>query len=130
MPVGETAAAAAMAWARTCTSRSASSALSTPAMAPAASSPTLCPAAASALRAIWPSPPNVASAAASAGRHQQRLGDRGIPDLVGVGCAAAAREITSGQARPMGQAVGDPGHVQPRGEKPGSLGTLPRRDDN
>ena len=48
IPVGSAAAASAMARPRTAVRRSASSAVSTPAMTPAASSPTLCPAAASA----------------------------------------------------------------------------------
>ena len=59
IPVGSTAAAAAMAFPRTPTRRSASSAASTPAMTPAASSPTLCPAAASP-----GSPPSAADPAA------------------------------------------------------------------
>src|ERR1019366_8978492 len=65
IPVGSAAEASAIAVARTRTSRSASSALITPAMTPAASSPTLCPAVASAGRSLA-SPPARAPAATRA----------------------------------------------------------------
>ena len=74
IPVGSAAAAWAMAWPRTRTRRTASSADSVPAIAPAASSPTLCPAvaptpaasAASASSSAWSAPPSSSAAAVTA----------------------------------------------------------------
>src|SRR5262249_51634226 len=63
-------------------------------------------------------------------RDQQRLGHGGIPDVVSPGHGAGRDEVTSGEIGPGGQAVGETREFQPRGEEPGSLGTLSRRGED
>ena len=86
MPVGASAQAAAISAPRRAANATASAGVSAPATAAAVSSPTLCPAT---TRSAPPSSPSW-PAAMHAERDEQRLGDRGVLDLVGVGGGAEA----------------------------------------
>ena len=82
-----------MAVPRTRTRRIASSAASTPAMTPAASSPTLCPAATSAGTSRVTA--GQGRGRDDRGRHEQRLRDRGVPDLIGARRGTEPDEVTA-----------------------------------
>jgi len=64
------------------------------------------------------------------GGDQQRLGYRGVGDLLGARRRAAGDQVTSGEVGPGGQAVGDAGQVQPGRQKAGGLRALPWGSDN
>jgi hypothetical protein len=56
--------------------------------------------------------------------HQQRLGDGGVLDLVGVGGGAEALEVEPGDLAELGQLRADARQLEPRGEHAGGLGAL------
>ncbi len=63
------------------------------------------------------------------GRDQQRLGDRGVADGVGVRLGAVVHQVEIGDGRPPGEPVGDAGDVEPGSEEAGGLGTLAGSDE-
>ena len=60
------------------------------------------------------------------GGHQQRLGDRGVPDLLGVGAGPAPDQVASGKLGQGAEAVGESGQLQPRSQESRCLGALTR----
>jgi hypothetical protein len=63
-------------------------------------------------------------------RDQERLGDRGIADLLGAAGRPERDQIQPGQLGPGAEALGETGNFQPRGEEAGGLSTLARGGDN
>jgi len=63
------------------------------------------------------------------GGDQQRLGDRGVPDRVGVRFGAVVQKIEIGDGGPPDEAVGHAGHLEPGREEAGCLGTLAGSDE-
>ncbi len=64
------------------------------------------------------------------GRHQQRLGDGGVPDGVGVSLGAEVQQIeVCHRGEPL-EALLESGQLEPGGEEAGSLGALTGRDDD
>ena len=142
MPVGLIAAALAIARPRSRTSTSADSGESTPASAAAVISPTLWPATAADVAcdvvegARQPTGRLAGDAelrlpvrekhrrGGQTGTDEQRLGDRGVFDLVGVGGGAEAGQIEIENRRPPGHRIGDAREFEPGREKAGNLGAL------
>src|SRR5699024_423859 len=65
-----------------------------------------------------------------AGADQQRLGDLGSADLVGVGGGAAALQVQADDIRPPLEALGHTGEFEPGGEESGNLGALAGSSDD
>ena len=136
MPVGVAAAARAIAAPRTATRRRASSSVSTPAIAAAASSPTECPAV-TPTTLLRGDAEGVVGAEVEDGpqarqrrRDEQRLGDGGVPDGVGVRRGAVGDQVEAGRAGGPRDRLGDGRQLEPRGEHAGGLGALTGADDD
>ena len=65
-----------------------------------------------------------------AGGHQQRLGDLGVPDRVGVGLGAVVHQVERGHGGQPLEAGPEGRLLEPGGEEPGGLGALTGRDDD
>lgn len=63
------------------------------------------------------------------GGHQQRLGHRGVADLLLVGLGAVVDEVQPGHGRPPRQTFGDAGQVEPGSEEAGLLSALAGSDE-
>ena len=64
------------------------------------------------------------------GADKQRLGHRGVADLLRVGLGAVAHQVQSGAGGEPAQALGHSGELEPRAEETGGLGALSGRDDD
>ena len=64
------------------------------------------------------------------GGHQQRLGDRGVADRVGVGLGAVVHQVEPGAGREPAQPVLEVGELEPGTEEAGRLGALPGSNDD
>ncbi len=62
-------------------------------------------------------------------RDEQRLGDRGVPDGLGVGLGAVVREVDTGDGGEPVQPIGEAGFGQPGFEEAGGLCALTGRDN-
>ena len=62
-------------------------------------------------------------------RDDQRLGDRGVGDLVSGRGRAQPGQIQPADLRPAADAIGGAGEIQPLGEHAGSLGALSGREE-
>ena len=63
------------------------------------------------------------------GRDDERLGDGGVLDRVGVGLGAVRDEVVAGGVAERGQLLTHAVELEPRGEEAGGLGALSRADD-
>ncbi len=63
-------------------------------------------------------------------RHEQRLGDGGVADRLGVGLRAVVSEVDTADGRQPVQPVGEVGVLEPRGEEARSLCSLAGGDDD
>ena len=121
-------AASAIAMPRWVTSFIASFSLRMPAAPAAASSPTEWPATPAILSRR---PPSVdRGEAQQRGRDDQGLGDRGIPDRVGVADGAVGAQIDPGCVGEGIEMLGEPGFGEPGVEESGGLRALSGRDDD
>ena len=64
------------------------------------------------------------------GGHQQRLGDRGVADRLGVGLGAVVDQVQPGAGRQPAQPVLEVGQLEPGREEAGGLGALTGSDDD
>jgi hypothetical protein len=64
------------------------------------------------------------------GGDEQRLGDRGVGDLVLARGRPVADQVAAGQVRPGGKTAGEAGQVQPGGQEARGLRPLARGRDN
>ena len=58
------------------------------------------------------------------GRDDERLGDGGVLDRVGVGLGAVRDEVVTGRLAQGGQLLAHPVELEPGGEEAGGLGAL------
>ena len=133
MPVGVTALAAAMARPRSRTKTIACSSVSDPGHGGGGDLADRVPGRARRRGAGAASSPgwsNRAEQADQAGADDERLGDRGVLDRVGVGDGAVGDEVEPGDRGEPAQPVAHPGQLEPGGEEAGGLGALSRADES
>ena len=126
IPVGASAHAAAISAPRRAAKATASSGFSAPATAAAVSSPTLCPA--TTTSRVVPPQPELRGPRSRPSDDDQRLGDRGVLDLVGVGGRAQARQVEPGELAVRTRVSSTPGSSSQGGEHARRLGALPGRE--
>ena len=130
MPVGVTAAAAAIALPRSRTSTMACSAVITPAPAAAVISPTLCPATAPTCRRRRPGAGTARAATTRPAATSSGWATAVSRMVVGVGLGAVWTEVDPGDGRQPAQPVRERRALQPGREEAGGLGALTGRDDD
>ncbi len=124
MDVGTRSQAAAISAPRRAARATASAGVSTPATAAAVISPTLCPA-----TTVF-EPKRQLLGDDHAERDDQRLGDGGVFDLVGVGRGAQPAQVEPGDRGEFIDGRIDPGQFEPRGEHGRGLGALAGSEDS